>query len=119
MKHIIVNIGLHTEDGKGITRDEAIFALRALNFKVLEHTVVASDSEPTLVARVTHIGDPRACAHWTAERLRQQCIALWYPATQHGDLVGPQASAWGPFNPAFFVLLDGSRLSTHLEPSFV
>lgn len=32
----------------------------------------------------------------------QDCVAVYNPATGEGDLIGPRADAWRPFNPAFF-----------------
>ena len=39
--------------------------------------------------------------------LRQDCIAVYYPATNYGVLCGPRAANWGTFNPAYFILEDG------------
>lgn len=44
------------------------------------------------------------------EELKQDCIAVYRELTGGGALVGPRADAWGPFNPEYFLLLDGRRL---------
>ncbi len=43
--------------------------------------------------------------------LNQDAIAVYLPDFGHGALIGPRAEAWGNFNPEFFLLPDGSRLS--------
>ena len=93
----------------------AVQAARALNFKLLRTKLLTSDTEPTLVAEVVHTGDIRACTNWLAEKLNQDCIAIYDTDTGVGQLIGPKAAAWGDFNPAFFFLLDGSRLAAPLQ----
>ena len=46
--------------------------------------------------------------------LGQDCIAVWSPRGSFGKLIGPRADAWGAFDPAMFVLLDGSTLADSL-----
>jgi hypothetical protein len=115
----ILNIGLN---GVHVPDDVALLypvaqsfvatrAARALNFKFVRSQLIKSDTEWTLVVEAQHTGDAAACANWLAEALNQDCIAVYFPDTKLGQLIGPRAAAWGDFNPEFFFNLDGSRLS--------
>lgn len=109
----ILNIGLNTAVG-AITPDEARETLRAYGFSILRDAVLESDTEPTLVAEVA-TGFATALTvlqllYQVSEELKQDCIAV-YRELIGGALIGPRAAEWGPFNPEFFLLLDGRRLS--------
>lgn len=110
----IINIGLNTADG-AITPEEARETLRAYGFSILRDAVLESDTEPTLVAEVINPGASPIILpqllHIVAEALDQDCIAVYRECTLGGALVGPRAAEWGPFNPEYFLLLDGRRLS--------
>lgn len=110
----ILNIGLNTTDG-AITLEEARKVLRAYGFSILREALLESDTEPTLVAEVatgfTTTLTVLQLLYWVAEELEQDCIAVYREYTLGGALVGPRADAWGPFNPEYFLLLDGRRLS--------
>lgn len=110
----IVNIGLNTADG-AITPEQARETLRAYGFSILREALLESDTEPTLVAEVatgftTHL-TVLQLLYRVSEELDQDCIAVYRGLALGGALVGPRADAWGHFNPAFFLLLDGRRLS--------
>lgn len=110
----IINIGLNTADG-AITPEEARETLRAYGFSILRDAVLESDTEPTLVAEVINPGASPIILpqllHIVAEELDQDCIAVYRELTGAGSLIGPRAAEWGPFNPEYFLLLDGRRLS--------
>ena len=122
---VILNIGLNGVPqevdnvysfGRKIpTLETALTSVKCLNFKVIASAVVESDTEPTLVVRATHAGDVLVCTNWLAEKLNQDCIAVYIPSKNEGHLYGPRASDWGDFNPEFFFMLDGSRLSGGLK----
>lgn len=122
---VILNIGLNgvpqeVDNVYSIGRkipafETALTSVKCLNFKVITCAVVESDTEPTLVVRATHAGDVRVCTTWLAEKLNQDCIAVYIPSKNEGHLYGPRASEWGDFNPEFFFMLDGSRLSGGLK----
>ena len=110
----IVNIGLNTTDG-AITVEEARTTLRAYGFSILREALLESDTEPTLVAEVA-TGFATALTvlqllYKVSEELKQDCIAVYRELTGGGALIGPRAAEWGPFNPEYFLLLDGRRLS--------
>lgn len=115
---LILNIGLddikeHINSyGKTMSpRDVAINAVKTLNFKIKSIVDVQSDTEPTIVVSATHDGDAAVCASWLASHLNQDCIAVWFPVSDKGGLYGPDAAKWGEFNPEFFFMPDGARLS--------
>ena len=109
----ILNIGLNTADG-AIAVEEARKTLRAYGFSILREALLESDTEPTLVAEVaTRFATTITVLqplYQVSEELKQDCIAV-YRGLTGGALVGPRADAWGPFNPEYFLLLDGRRLS--------
>lgn len=117
---VILNIGLNGipqefDNVYSVGREIPLFetaltSVKCLNFKVISFAIVASDTEPTLVVRASHTGDVRVCTTWLAEKLNQDCIAVYIPSKDEGHLYGPRAAAWGEFNPVYFFQLDGTRL---------
>ncbi len=112
---LILNIGLAREGnsniGSGTVIREVIEWFGAASFSV-HH----SDTELTVVACVgVHPGLPyqdlENRVEFMSRRLGQDCIAVYAPAAQKGALIGPRAADWGPFNPEFFLMPDGTRLS--------
>jgi hypothetical protein len=122
---VILNIGLdgvpvhgesYTNGVRNPNKIERLFAavgaVRDAGFKVRATKLIQSDSELTLVVAFADNGpglDNRIAMLSAA--LDQDCIAAYYPDEQWGQLIGPKAAAWGQFNPEFFFLPDGSRLS--------
>lgn len=108
----LVNIGLHANGGGKVRPSEALAALRAVGgAQPIRAEIQHSDTEPTLVVEIAR---PlyASSAFAVADALRQDAIAQW--DGRDGQLYGPNASAWGAFNPAFFLNLDGSRLAPPL-----
>lgn len=79
--------------------------------RILHETVVESDSEQTVVARVEAT---EQAIYNAAVYLMQDAIAVFDIEEQEGKLVGPRAAKWGEFDPHYFFCLDGSRLDTQL-----
>lgn len=104
----ILNIGLNSNKGGKIPVSRALRELRANGASVVRHTLVQSDSEPTLVAELVHPLGP-ATLHYVSELLEQDCVA--YVGPEGGALHGPDAAKWGAFNPQFFFTLAGERLA--------
>lgn len=108
--NLILNIGLNTNTGGSLLPSDALAMARELGFFVVSSAVHQSNSELTLVVMAEV---PAGYEVERSERLardcRQDCIAI-YTAQAVGQLVGPKASAWGPFNPDFFLMLDGRTL---------
>lgn len=116
----ILNIGLAgvlprvDYRGRHMSAAEVAFdAVKALNFKTCHYALLQSDTEPTIVVRANHNGDVAACTNWLAEKLNQDCIAVFDIEGDLTGLYGPRAAAWGDFNPEFFLLPGGTRLSDH------
>lgn len=106
---VVVNIGLNVPDGSTITADEAIRALEAEGATILATEQRQSNTEPTLIATLAapltkEQGDRISTA------LRQEAIAQL--AGDRGDLFGPQAEAWSPFNPEFFLKPTEARAAS-------
>ena len=109
---VILNIGCDSKVLGKIPPMWVVSAARLQFINVIAHKVVQSDTEKTVVLHA-HIDGPqieRVVTH-LCEVLKQDCIGVWAPAVARGDLVGPKAKEWGAFNPEFFFMLDGSRLS--------
>lgn len=119
---IIVNIGLARAGTSNIAMGTVLREIDNHGFQLLDHAVLQSDSEPTVVARLR---TPPAQAlaptisrlYFLSSLLGQDCIAYYDLTLGRGALTGPRAAKWGPFNPDFFFLLDGTRLSQHLSAS--
>lgn len=108
-----VNIGLDIEGGGAITPQEAISALQAAGVDVVQHNVQQSSTEQTLVAKISRALTPQE-AHDVSVALQQQAIAQ----IDHrgvGDLHGPAAAQWRPFNPNEFKTLTGEHASNMLQ----
>ena len=118
MTWITLNIGLAVDGTEALTAHVAREILAANGILRRDDGVVhTSDTEKTLVVVDVALKSGLAAdLAQTAVDLRQDCIACcWQDAHGYrGQLFGPKAAAWGPFNPAFFLLADGSRLSDSL-----
>jgi hypothetical protein len=107
----LINISLASRKGP-IPARIALAALSVIGGAApINAAVRQSDSEPTLVAELRHPLNATA-AYAVAEHLKQDAIAQF--DGRDGHLYGPNAVSWGPFDPAFFVTLDGGRLEQRL-----
>lgn len=114
---LILNIGLARAGKPDIGPCTALRVLREAGFLVEASKLEQSDTERTLVAVVERRNLTDRFGHRVAQALEQDCIAAYNPAIKGrvaGSLLGPKAAAWGAFNPAFFIMPDGRRLSHHL-----
>lgn len=109
MSKLILNIGLATDATAFLAAKVVEQILIANGYLIHRRAVRESDTEPTLVVEVSS-GHPASPYH-VADDLRQDCIAVWNPTTQEGELQGPQAHKWGEFDPTRFVLFNGKRLA--------
>lgn len=115
---ILVNIGLNIGQTKNaLSVTQALAELVGwTKCVVLEHAVHTSNTEPTLVARirVSDLSRFRLFLAAASDACQQDAIVALYesgPDAGGGFLAGPRAEAWGDFNPAYFLLLDGRTLA--------
>jgi hypothetical protein len=109
----LLNIGEETNNGNApLTINKVLAALHLAGALPTDLTTQPSDSELTYVVEVPRELSEREVRD-LAIVLDQDAIAYYYRG--HGFLAGPHADKWGPFNPEFFVLSDGSRLSELLD----
>lgn len=111
----ILNIGLDSKATRSISADVAAQIVVANDFLIRKSKVLRSDTEPTLVCEVVAMPSSPFLViqqlRQIAVDLHQDCIAVFRPRTGKGVLIGPNAQAWGKFNPEFFFTLDGQRLA--------
>lgn len=112
----ILNIGLARNDGapdNGVLR--VVASLNEYGFKIVSgevHEVTHEKGvERTLVVAVAYQHHEQyipAALNSLSRHLAQDCIAIGYvddnDSIRGGDLYGPLAAEWAPFNPAYFVL---------------
>ena len=111
--NFILNIGLKSETLGDITAQQALNAVNAADVFVYGSQVFESDTEPTLVLSADFKTTKYSIAKTItalAKELGQDCIAIWLPEWNRGELHGPKAAAWGDFNPEFFLMPDGQPL---------
>lgn len=110
-----LNVGLaDPKGGPNLDPEAVLAAIRAAGGDVSASTVHTSDTEPTLVVTLSRALDDGA-AFRLSEALGQEAIAQRF-ADGSGKLHGPNAAAWGEFNPEFFLLADGRRASEAANP---
>jgi hypothetical protein len=109
MNHpVILNIGMRCADGAELTTAVVMQSLRAAGV-LWERIALREDApEPTMVVE-GYSTDYQV--YLLSTWLQQECIAVWDQMHREGRLVGPQAAKWGEFDPAQFILLNGSLLS--------
>lgn len=104
---VILNIGLMVGDTE-IASYAAFRAMHQLGILWGRSERYDSDTEPTLVVECDATD---AQVHELSIMLEQECIAVWDRMHREGRLVGPLKHKWGEFDPEFFLLPNGSRLS--------
>jgi hypothetical protein len=110
---LTLNIGLARDGQSNIGVGTALRELNSLGFAILAYAGHTSDTEQTLVVQVLHLGDFRDVGNHVyhlSVLLGQDCIAVIDNDDNEGTLIGPRADKWAPFNPAYFLNLDGTRL---------
>lgn len=108
-----INVGLSTAEvaGGGMLTPARVRRVlkQVTGLDPLNDTRVTSQSEPTLVVDLER---PLTAEEGDAlsRELQQEAIAQ-RNVDGSGDLFGPQAENWGPYNPEFFMLHDGLNAS--------
>lgn len=99
------------------------------NGHTIQHRLANSATEPTLVGRwVVNVATPEDAiriaedvADTAASRWGQEAVPYYVTGMGRrrglGGMRGPKAEEWGPFNPAYFLTIDGHALSapTHSD----
>lgn len=110
---IILNIGLAHNGNSNLCVGAVLIDL-ANNFGIIKYAIHHSDTEMTVVAELESLGNVVSIANsifHLADIWGQDCVATYNCSTGNGALIGPRSDKWGSFNPDYFLLLDGSRLS--------
>ena len=106
-----VNIGLDVKGAAALNAEQALEVLKA-RVVVLGSAVHSSDIEPTLVARIvrplSEVEGRSISSACSQERIAQHVDE---DHDKVGQLFGPKAELWGPFDPHYFFTLNGNRLS--------
>lgn len=100
----VLNIGHNVGDKVGLTTQQIEQALTKIGVKIDAHEVRQSGTEPTSIIKLDRALTPEE-ANALAVELKQQAIAQRSGGV--GALHGPEAAAWGDFNPEFFLDLTG------------
>ena len=97
----VLNIGLNTNDGGLVNEENLIRTIHLFNQEdsgcVIHKTGIFEGEELTLVVFLETPFNT-STVHLLAELFNQDCIARWFTSMQGGDLVGPNAHAWGEFD---------------------
>jgi hypothetical protein len=114
---ITPNIGLAVgTSGAENTVTETVQALERFGFNLLALRVAQSSTERTVIAQVSSpsawgIDSLQATAVYAlAVQLGQQAIGVFEARRGHGELIGPDAAAWGEFDPTQFLTIEGRPL---------
>lgn len=106
---VVLNVGLaDPKGGPPLTEEQVTKAIEGFGVRVVRSKRHQSDTEPTLVVRLSRELTP-AEAHDLSAALGQEAIAQM--VGHRGALHGPLKENWGAFNPDFFITLDGKRAS--------
>lgn len=110
-----VNIGLaNPKGGADLKPDEVLAALKEVGAEVEGSSLFTSDSEPTLVIKINGVLSKEQ-GDRLSEMLGQEAIAQ-RTDDEKGQLFGPMAEAWGPYNADLFVTSTGARASEIANP---
>ena len=115
MIEVVANIGLRIDATGEVMKVETVLdACRDCGVIVIgKPAVVNSDTEPTMVLAIA--APSSADVHDLSKQLQQDCIAVYDARNWRGRMIGPKPEAWGDFDPKFFFLSTGKRLSDLVE----
>jgi len=105
-----INIGLDINGGEKLAPEEALAAIQRYGVRPISAKIAQSDTEPTLVVELDRALKPDEANELSAA-LRQEAIAQ-VDETGAGDLYGPMADKWKPFNGDYFITHSGERLGS-------
>lgn len=101
-----LNVGLWRDDRYGrevINPADVLSWLRSKRLRIEASRVAYStNGEPTLAVR-TQPALVAKIAYALAVEFGQDAVAVWWPTTAWGELIGPRAADWGPFDRSLFI----------------
>jgi len=97
----IVNIGLDIPGGGKLKPKEVEDALKKIGVKIEQSEIKKSNTEDTVVASLSRPLTPDE-ADIISRELKQEAI-VQKVGEEAGELYGPQAEKWGPFNEEYFL----------------
>lgn len=109
----LLNIGLARSGRKDLNSLEVVnFLEEATDQSIIDYSVQTSNTERTLVVLLPTEKAPDEFLHALSVVLGQECIAAVDASSGGlaGRLCGPDAAKWAPFNPDFFLTLNGGTL---------
>jgi hypothetical protein len=109
LRRATLNIGLDVPGGGRLAEEEVLGVLNRIGAKPVRVVKHQSDTEPTLVIELDRALKPDE-ADEVSRMLQQEAIAQVDEAGR-GDLFGPMADKWKPFNGDYFIEGDGRRLT--------
>lgn len=110
----IVNIGMDIPGGGKLTEKRILGALKKAGVDVVDRAIHRSNTENTVVATLSRPLSKEE-ADGLSRTLKQDAIVQFHNGA--GELYGPKAADWGPFNPEYFLTLDGKRMSDVTAPA--
>lgn len=101
---LTLNIGLNIgKTSEQIDPRAVLYALDKLGFFLRTMRVAQSETEPTMIVQSTVWPYPlRDTVGELCKELQQEAIAVLFPDGS-GELYGPKAAEWGPFNHEYFL----------------
>lgn len=101
-----LNIGLHVGGSVKpvIDHRDIIAALTDANVQMVSAGVTTNETETTLVVAAEGFVNVSALYNISVQ-FKQDCIAVRFP-DGGGQLVGPRAYLWEPFNAAYFTTIE-------------
>jgi hypothetical protein len=100
----VINVGLKVGDEVKLSPQQVLDEVERAGGKVSNYRIIDSSSEPTVVIELEDV-IPSERLNDLSVKLDQEAIAQRFPDGT-GELQGPNAAAWGEFNPEFFIEPD-------------
>lgn len=111
----LINVGLAIKNSETTLPPETVSAVLIASGITIAGTplTTVSDTEPTFVAVIcVPEGTDIPTMFWgISKRLQQEAVVIFDLRSHIGELYGPNAEAWGPFNPDYFFTPSGRRMS--------
>lgn len=111
----LINVGLGVKNSETTLPPESVVAVLVASGVTIAGTplITVSSTEPIFVAVIcVPEGTDIPTMFWgISKRLQQEAVVIFDLRSHIGELHGPNAEAWGPFNPDYFFTPSGRRMS--------